>query len=226
MDANIRIREMIPSDLQHVGPLYKAMLEETKPEYPLILDIDKELEEFCFFYMRTLRAMASEQIPKTLLALVAVDGGVSKGFVSGGLCSRIVGQPKVYFLGEILYVTPKFRHKGIGEALVRSATEWASANGAGALEVRFTPGSKEHRELSRMGFRSYAGVGVLAGKDFRPIINYPEFKGPRRENEKANSNESRGEVDSQLQSVRLEDPNPHENGPAQVTQINLESKEP
>lgn len=177
MNPNIKIRHMLASDLQHVGPLYREMLNTTRElPYPMVIDIDKEIEDFSFLAMRTLRAIAEEKLAHTWLALVAVDGGVTKGFLSGGLCTRIIGQPKGYFLGEVLYVTPKFRHRGLGNSLVKFAVEWAAAQGVGAFEVSFTPGTNSHKQWSRMGFRSYAGLAVYADKNFKPILDYPEFQ--------------------------------------------------
>jgi GNAT superfamily N-acetyltransferase len=164
---------MLPADLQHVGPLYREMLETTPDEekqYPAILDIDKEVEEFTFFALGQLKKNPAFK------GIVALDGKVAKGFLLGGLSFRIVGAPKKYFLGQVLYVTPKFRHLGLGERMVASICEWAVAMGAEALEVAFKPGSSSHKHWSRMGFRSYTAQAVLADKEFGPILNYPAFK--------------------------------------------------
>lgn len=211
MEANIKIRGMIPSDLQHVGPLYKNMISETRAiPYPRIDDIDKEIEDFSFFAMRTLRGIIEGTIPQSWLALVAVDGGVTKGFLMGGLCNRIVGSPKNYFLGEVLYVTPNFRKKGIAESLVRTASEWAVANGAGALEVTFNPGSPAHKQWSRMGFRSYTGVAVFATKDFQPILDYPQFRNSNGENSKTSGGDDRqrNSTDTDAPIVETQKENP------------------
>jgi GNAT superfamily N-acetyltransferase len=150
------------------------MLQETKTiAYPIIIDIEKEVEEFSFVAMRTLNAVAKCEIARTWLSAVAVDGGVSKGFLFGGLCSRLIGQPKYYFLGEVVYVTPKFRSRGLGQELVNFAASWAIANGARALEVSFNPGSEAHKNWARMGFRSYTGFAVFADEKFQPILDYP-----------------------------------------------------
>lgn len=173
-----RIREMLPADLQHVGPLYREMLENTPPEekqYPAILDIDKEVEEFTFFTLSQLKKNPSFK------GMVALDGKVSKGFLLAGMSMRIVGNPKRYILGQVLYVTPKFRHLGLATKMVNAMAEWGVANQAGAFEVAFKPGSSSHKHLSRMGLRSYTAQAVLADENFIPILDYPSFQEPKVE---------------------------------------------
>lgn len=167
----IKIRPMLPSDFQHVGPLYREMVTELKQGYPNFDDMDAEVEEFIFFGMRMLK-----QNP-AFGAFVAVDGKVAKGFAISNIIQRVVGKPKVYALGEVLFVTKNFRHGGVGEKLVRSMCEWAVANGAGALEVAFKPGTEAHKNWARMGFRSYSTVAVLADREMKPILDYPSFRG-------------------------------------------------
>lgn len=168
---DIKIREMLPSDLQHVGPMYRAMIEEAeKHDYPDVSNLDEEQEAFTFFALRSLRTAPNWK------AIVAIDGKVAKGFIAGWILQRTVGKPRIYAIGEILYVTPKFRHWGIGEKLVRGFCEWAVANGAGALEASFTPGTESHKQWARMGFKSYIAFAVLADENSKPILDYPKFR--------------------------------------------------
>lgn len=173
---DIKVRDMIPSDLQHVGPMYREMIETAeKRDYPNVDNLDEEQEAFVFFALRSLRTCPNWK------AIVALDGGVAKGFIAGWLLQRTVGKPKTYAIGEALYVTPKFRHWGIGDRLVRAFCEWAVANGAGALEASFTPGTTAHKECGRMGFKSYIAFGALLDKDSKPILDYPQFRAPKVE---------------------------------------------
>lgn len=170
----IKIRRMLPSDFQHVGPLYRKMVLEQPKPYPSFDDLDKEVEEFTFFGMAAL-----SKFPQCFAA-VALDGGVSKGFLWGSLTNRVVGNPRVYFLGEVVYVEPNFRHKGIGQLLLNYTAEWAVSKGAGAFEVNFTPGSEAHIKWARMGFRSYMGAAVFADENWKPVLDYPKFKSASR----------------------------------------------
>lgn len=177
--SEFRIRQMLASDLQHVAPLYREMvLEETVkgPQYPNFDDLDKEIEDFTFQVLHACKG------PRNIWnGFVALDGKVAKGFAMTLLINRVVGRPRFYALGEVLFVTKNFRHKGLGEQLVRSMAEWAVAQGAGALEVVYKPGSDAHKQWARMGFRSYSTSAVFATKELVPILDYPEFKAPKDE---------------------------------------------
>jgi len=173
-----KIREMFPADLIHVGPLYREMLETTSDKeklYPSFKDIDKEIEDFIFFCLQQLKANPCFK------GFVALDGKVAKGFLLAVLSFRVIGSPKKYLLGQVLYVTPKFRHLGLANKLIRAACEWGVVNGVGAFEVAFKPGSLSHSQWARMGFRSYTAQAVLATDTFEPILDYPEFQAPKIE---------------------------------------------
>lgn len=184
-----RIREMLPADLQHVGPLYREMLENTpeaEKQYPAILDLDKEQEDFTFFVLKQLKRNPAFK------GIVALDGKVAKGFLLAGMSMRIVGNPKQYILGQVLYVTPKFRHLELATKMIRAICEWGVANQAGALEVAFKPGSASHKHWNRMGFRSYTAQAIFADENFKPILDYPSFQAPKIEETPPASNVAEG----------------------------------
>ncbi len=65
---------------------------------------------------------------------VAVDGDMASGFVQlyGSFCS--VDAVKIYILYD-LYVDADKRKLGLGEELMKVATEWARLNGAARLDL-------------------------------------------------------------------------------------------
>jgi ribosomal protein S18 acetylase RimI-like enzyme len=63
-----------------------------------------------------------------------------------------------------VYVSPAVRRRGAGRALVRAATEWASARGAERVEVQVSPHNPEAQ-----AFRRAHGYGVHMNVLHRPL---------------------------------------------------------
>lgn len=172
-------RDIQNSDLQHVGPMYKAMLRESRSRpgscpYPAIVDLEKETEDFTFQMMKMIR----QGFPWR--GLVAVVGGVTKGFLLATIMERIVGQPRRYAMAEVFYIDPVFRGGDVGVKLVSIMRDWALENGAQAFEACYVPGSSSHKIWARAGIKSYMAFGVLSDENYNPLLGDVEYRAAKQ----------------------------------------------
>jgi GNAT superfamily N-acetyltransferase len=192
----LRIRQMIPSDLIDVRPLYHDMIEELKKDpnyvnYPVMFEED--YETFTRSIFQILRAQIEQGAFPDFRALVCVHGSHPKGFVFGRLAPRPWAQPAIFLVGEILYVDPQFRGQGNANSLISNLCEWGKSLGAGAYELWAIPGSKAHKQWHEAGFKGYSVSMVFADKNMKPIVDQAprlEFKPVEQPVEKVEKKEA------------------------------------
>jgi GNAT superfamily N-acetyltransferase len=155
-----------------VMPMHAAAVAEERgqagtPQYPAVPSAEAVAHE----YGRVL--IGSLDTPGFGAFVAAPVGRKVKGYVIGRLCSRVLGEPKLLAVGEMIYVDPAFRDRGLSHALAAAFWAWGQEHGAAALEAQHIPGSIGEQIWLAAGFRPYLVRTVYADPQWRPRQDMP-----------------------------------------------------
>lgn len=164
-------RHVQRTDLDAIGQLYAAMVEELQLRYPSHTDPAAEII-----------AWLSRDDPARWIAEVAVPDALPDGFgrPTGGtpigvlfahLEERSFGAPRRVASTEWLYVRPEHRAGQVAPTLMRRAIRRAKAAGCEAIEANFVPGTEEARRWRIFGFEApYLARAVLAARRYDRLV--------------------------------------------------------
>lgn len=171
------IRPMTLVDVPTVMPMYAAAVAEERgqpgvPAYPGVVDADTLAHEYGRVLVGSLGAPGFGAF---VTAPVGKRGQEKpKGYVIGRLCQRTLGEPKLLAVGEMIYVDPAFRDRGLSHALAAAFWAWGQECGATALEAQHIPGSVGERIWLAAGFRPYLVRTIFADADWQPRLDTPQ----------------------------------------------------
>jgi GNAT superfamily N-acetyltransferase len=93
-------------------------------------------------------------------------GGETIGFAQGEVASRGDYAPRTVGHISLLYVTKKFRRKGVGRRLVKGPCGFYSSNKADHLTVRYIIGNEEAEGFwAQLGFEPIISTGATYLKE-------------------------------------------------------------
>jgi GNAT superfamily N-acetyltransferase len=156
-DAEIRVREATPRDLEAVVALRLALLRE-HPNHPIYGRLRPDVSDRA-------RELFATQLRSTMETIFLAERG-EEGDVIGVLrCVESIGSPLLdparYAYVSSVYVRPDARRRGALRALVRIAERWARARGLDQMRLHNVAGSNAAEAAwSALGFTVVEQVRV------------------------------------------------------------------
>ncbi|MFZ5825574.1 MAG: GNAT family N-acetyltransferase [Bacillota bacterium] len=149
------------TDLKQLLPLVEAFAREQQDQIPV-----NELAENFMEFARSGLAQAVEHPAACVMVAEELEGKPTiVGYAVGMLQEPpAIFKPELYTFISDLYVTPEYRRKGIGSALVERVRGWGFLKGAYRLSLIIPTGSPAQGLYEKLGFRAiqtmlYAGDG-------------------------------------------------------------------
>lgn len=148
-----------PTDLKQLLPLVEAFAREQQDQIPV-----NELAENFMEFARSGLAQAVEHPAACVMVAEEQEGKPTIiGYAVGMLQEPpAIFKPELYTFISDLYVTPEYRRKGVGSALVERVRGWGYLKGAYRLSLIIPTGSQSQRLYEKLGFKAiqtmlYAG---------------------------------------------------------------------
>lgn len=139
-----------PTDLKQLVPLVEAFAQEQQEQIPV-----NELADNFMDFARSGLAQAVEHPAACVMVAVEQEGKPTiVGYAVGMLQEPpAIFKPEMYTFVSDLYVTPAYRRKGIGAALVERVRGWGYLKGAYRLSLIIPTGSPALGLYEKLGFR-------------------------------------------------------------------------
>lgn len=153
-EARFKIRVASQSDSEHIVKLM-LRLKRLNEEFDPLLKVREDAEE------DARRACDQAFGPRRdeFVVFVAEEKGKIVGFIMAELRRRAFYEPRLSGVITDFYVMPEHRRKGLGESLLKRASEELKKKGAGVIMAEFPFQNKIASAFyQKMGFRAVVGV--------------------------------------------------------------------
>lgn len=174
----MRVRPMVPADLLQVLPLYAAQIAEERAGQALAYPQPTD-ETMPVATRQLLGAMQENQDreagqhPPRWIGIVAEEREKIVGYAWGTIVARPLVAPHTVLRGEVAYVDPRARRKGIMRLVLAAMWEHAQNAGAEVFEAAYMPGSFGAGIWEGAGFRPYRVEAAFVGDDGHPLAHPP-----------------------------------------------------
>lgn len=153
-EAKFKIRFASPSDCDQIVRLMvrlKKLNEEFDPLLKVREDVESDAHKAC--------DAAFGPRKDEFVVLVAEERGKIVGFIMAEIRRRAFYEPQVSGVITDFYIMPEHRRKGLGQSLLKKASEELKKKGAGVIMAEFPVQNKIASAFyQKMGFRAVVGV--------------------------------------------------------------------